>query len=122
MKKNFGKKRAFLNPRTGVAAASYDVSLSFIDRKKHGPYMDVGASIQLADCDRKISLEFDLWESDPKAMVTELKARRQKLARLKEIIDGFVAATEAAYDTLEECLPEYEELINEAKKNKKNKK
>jgi len=39
----------------------------------------------------------------------------------EEIIDGFVDATTAMYDKLEECLPEYEELLKQQKEKKKTK-
>lgn len=122
--KNFLKKRFFLNPTgEGVAAASARVSTNFrIEPRNFTKYpgLDVDANISISDCNRQICLEFDIWlHGDRREVRKELREKRKKLARLKQIVDEFVEATSKAYDFVEENLDEYFEQykrVEDAKK------
>jgi len=100
-------KRFFLNPKEGVAAASFEVTF-MKDFEGKWPKLDVEASITISDCNRQISLEFEVWNPDDKKEAKRvIRERRAKLKRLKQILDEFVVATNAAYDEMEESLDEY---------------
>lgn len=110
--KKFISKRFFLNPDgDGVAAACAHASVDFrIERSGVNKYpaMDVDVSISLSDCNRQIHLEFDVWlGGDRKQALKALREKRKKLARLKEVVDAFVAGATEAYDFVEANLDEY---------------
>lgn len=108
-KKKFGKKRQFLNPKEGVAAAFYEVGVTdSVGVQKGWPTLDHESNLQLSDCSRKIELEFNLWLEDDKVdCLRHIKDRRAKLQRLQEVVNGFVEATNASYDYIESKLDEY---------------
>lgn len=121
-KKKFGNKRYFLNPKDGVAAASFDVEASYNLKpdKDRWPSLDVEGTLSLSDCNRQIRLEFDVWTSDSKTeSLKTLKDRRKKLERLKNIVLQFVDSANAAYDFLENKLDEYHRVRNIVKDKKK---
>jgi len=123
MQKKFGDKRYFLNPKEGVAAASWSVTVdNNISRKDHYPGIDAEASLTISDCTRQINLEFETWLGDDiKEAKKVLDDRRIKLTRLKSIVDEFVTAAEKAYDYIEDRLPEYEKAMKEYEEKKKKK-
>lgn len=123
MKKKLGNKRYFINPREGVAAASFDVSITDdIDKKEGYPNLDLEATLTLSDCNRQISLDFETWlGSDIKEAKRVIKDRRFKLARLKRIVDEFAAAAERGYAHIESRLSEYEKAVKEYDNKKKKK-
>ena len=125
-KKKFGKKREFLNPKDGVAAASYEVEVvDGITDCRGWPTLESDAHLELSDCSRKIELEFNLWLADGKAeSLKQIKDRRAKLKRLQEIVNGFIEATNASYDYVESKLDEYHAARKayDAKQKKKKKK
>tara|TARA_R110002096_G_scaffold401053_1_gene597821 strand:+ start:891 stop:1265 length:375 start_codon:yes stop_codon:yes gene_type:complete len=124
MKKKFGDKRYFLNPKEGVAAASFSVHVdNNIKRRDYCPSIDAEASLTISDCTRQINLEFETWLGDDiKEAKKVLDDRRIKLTRLKGIVDEFVTAAEKAYDYIEDRLPEYEKAMKEFEEQKKKKK
>tara|TARA_R110000822_G_scaffold8487_4_gene33314 strand:- start:51 stop:428 length:378 start_codon:yes stop_codon:yes gene_type:complete len=124
MQKKFGDKRYFLNPKEGVAAASWSVHVeNNIKRRDYCPGIDAEASLTISDCTRQINLEFETWLGDDiKDAKRILFERRLKLARLKSVVDEFVTATEKAYDYIEDRLPEYEKAMKEYEEQQKKKK
>tara|TARA_R110000824_G_C14932731_1_gene648950 strand:+ start:15 stop:377 length:363 start_codon:yes stop_codon:yes gene_type:complete len=120
MQKKLGNKRYFINPKEGVAAASFDVSITDdINKKKGYPNLDLEATLTLSDCNRQISLDFETWlGKDIKEAKKVIKDRRLKLTRLKKIVDEFVAVTERGYAHIESRLPEYEKAVKEYEKKK----
>ena len=84
-KKKFGKKRQFLNPKDGVAAAFYEVEVTdSVGVQKGWPTLDLESNLQLSDCSRKIELEFNLWLADGKAEFVDGLTGRSAVA----ILDG----------------------------------
>ncbi len=125
MKKKFGKKRYFLNADEGVAAASFNVEVEadIAPKKDYWPTIDMSSGIQLSDCSRQISLEFDIWISDKKIKTLKnIRERRAKLQRLKDIVNEFAEATNEAYDYLESQLDAYHQAYAEKEKKEKAKK
>ena len=105
MEKKLGNKRCFLNPKEGIAAINFEVTVT--DNLKGGSYpnLDVEATITLSDCSRQITLEFDTWcGENNRATRKVIKDRRAKLARLKKLLDEFIDCTDKAYDYIEERL------------------
>lgn len=124
-KKKFGNKRFFLNPKDGVAAASFNVEAGFDDGGVKGgwPSLEVESNLSMSDCNRQISLDFDLWLGDDKRDALQtIKERRAKLARFKQIVDRFVEDTTAAYEFAEEHLDDYIKARKAYAANKKKKK
>lgn len=72
-------KRAFLNPksREGMAA----ISMRFQKVKE----TEYEGSVVISDCNRQVSLDFDFWTP---------KMRRERLAKLKILIDYFTELKE----------------------------
>ena len=116
-KRKLYEKRTFLNPRSegGLAAIDASVELTESDTEIH-----VSSSLGFSDCSNQIYLDFDVWDSS--AMIAALVRRRKKVAHLREIINGFLDATEAAYDEIEKKLPAKEAAIKARAKANKDKK
>lgn len=112
MIKKFGEKRFFLNPKEGIAAGYFyaQVDNELKPRKDHWPRIDAECGIELSDCSRKISLDFEIWISDTKKKTLKnIREKRAKLARLRVLINEFADAADGAYDYLESKLDEYYE-------------
>ncbi len=122
MKKKFGKKRYFLNPKDGVAAASFsvEVGVELGSKKYEWPSIDASSSLSLSDCTRQIYLEFDIWASSTKTKTLKtIRERREKIKRLQAVVNEFADATNKSYDYIESQLDAYHKAY--AKQEKKEK-
>lgn len=125
MKKKFGEKRAFLNPKEGVAAAWYYATVEHEPNpkgKNRWPTLDLDCSMELSDCNRQIHLDFDVWASDKAKTLREIREKRAKVARLQEVINGFAESANEALDYVEDHLDAYFEAYAKKTAENKNKK
>lgn len=122
MKKKFGKKRYFLDPKEGVSAASFsvEVDVSIIPKgKKMWPTLDVDAGLQLSDGNHQVYLEFDVWVGDNVKTLKDIREKRIRLLRLQDIVNNFVEATNESYDYLESQLDDYHAAYKKREAQKK---
>lgn len=107
--KNFFNKRAFLNPRNGLAAAyaSCTLEVNAPDKNGKGGCITADSYLTLTDCSRRIDLDFSVgnYVEDGK-----LSARRKKVATFRKLVNEFLDATEALYDAYEQKEKELKEL------------
>jgi len=96
--------RKFINPRSkcGMAAIEANVSIQESDDS-----ISVASHLTIADCNRRISLEFDVYDYglNLRQNTTYLRERRSKARLLQKTIEGYFAALEVAYAEMEEKLP-----------------
>ncbi len=123
MIKKFGKKRYFLNPKEGVAAASFiaEVEEDFGTKGKRWPYLDTQCYLELSDESDQVTLDLHVWiEDTKKKTLAAIKAKRAKVERLQEIVNAFAESALESFDYIESRLDDYYEAYN-AKKNQKKK-
>lgn len=106
------KKRMFLNPDNGIAALD-----AHVDINDYETYTSVHATLGLSDCSNGIYLDFDIWESSK--VKKHLAAKRKKAAHVRNNVNAFLDAVEAAYDEVEAKLPQKEAVSKAQKKSKK---
>jgi len=111
------EKRAFLNPKSEGGLAAIDASVELVESKID---IHVSSSLGFSDCSNQIYLDFDVWDST--AMIVALAKRRKKVAFMREIMNGFLDATESAYDEIEKKLPAKEAALKAKAKADKEKK
>jgi len=122
MKKKFGKKRYFLNPKEGVEAASFNVEVEedLNSKKTRWPYLDNDVSLEISDCDGQIVVGCNVWvEGSKKRTLASLKERRAKVKRLQEIVDAFAESALESFDYMESRLDDYYKAYDAKKKEQK---
>ena len=122
MKKKFGKKRYFLNPKEGVEAASFNVEVEeyLSTKKSNWPYLHNEASLEINDSDGQIVIDCNVWVGNgKKSTLALLKERRAKVKRLQEIVDAFAESALESFDFMESKLDDYYKAYDTRKKKKK---
>lgn len=109
------RKRTFLNPREGMAAIQASVRISEGD-----DYINVDSSLTISDCNRQINLDFEVWDSSQDK--SYLRERRKKMDLFRKVINGYLDATEEAYNELEGKLEEKHKAKLKKEKEKAKKK